>query len=99
MTVNDIIKASVALMGDDYDLTDDYTNLISILNLIISETFDLNNAIREYKGLVPFTDIPTVISLTDVMTYDSRVLNILAYAVAGNQLNRKRRYDARFSKA
>jgi hypothetical protein len=87
MTADDIFNTTIALMFAETTEKADYqTQFIAMMNLLLAETFDVNNSIRVSKGLVELENIPTitVATLNVEMTYDDVVCRrILPYGAAG----------------
>ena len=85
MTANDVLNTTLTLMFADLSEADDYKSpFISVLNLLLAETFELNNSIRLADGLDVLTDIPEVSELTDVMTYEEGLCRaVLPFGAAG----------------
>lgn len=85
MTADDLFTSAIALVGGSTSDKVDYTDaFIPVLNIILAETFDVNNSIRVYKELAELTTIPTVTATTDTMTYEDEILRrVIPYGIAG----------------
>lgn len=88
MTVNALLLKTLSLMGADYDEATDYADkFFDTMNILLAENFNLNNAIRNFRGLEPLEDIPQYTNLNQELTYDTQFLTaILPYGIAGNLL-------------
>ena len=85
MTANDIVSTTMVLMCEDADAKSDWSSaFISVLNLLLSELFDVNNSILAAAGEDELTEIPTVSALTDTVAYnDGLCRRVLPYGAAG----------------
>ncbi len=74
MTVNDIYTAALALLGEfpEQD-SESVTVMISLLNTLIADCFDINNTIRIYKEKEKLDDIPFIESLDDEVVYETEL--------------------------
>lgn len=84
MTANEIFTTVMALMfGEDAD-KDQYPPFLPMLNIILAETFDVNNAWRRQIGKEELDTIPLIGALTDEVDYEPRILRmVIPYGVAG----------------
>lgn len=84
MTAQELFDLSLSLMG----LTSTEAQIsesiyFSNLNIILSQTFGLENVNREYKELDVLTTPQVVSALSDVLTYQDNVLkNVVVFGVA-----------------
>lgn len=85
MTADKILSAALTLMfGTDQNAAEYSPYFLNTANLLLSENFSLNNALRALKGKEPLLDIPQITSLYDDIVYeDEFTLAILPYGVAG----------------
>lgn len=85
MTADDIFNTVLGLMFCNKDEKADYeVSFIPMLNIIIAETFNINNARRMGNGKEEFLNIPQVGQLSDVIDYESIILRkVIPYGVAG----------------
>lgn len=78
MTSRDIFNQCVSLMFGEAADRDDYAPFwTDVLNLLLAENFDLNNALRENSGKAALTDIPLIASLDENIDYEPIVLRSL----------------------
>lgn len=84
MTADKIFTNVMALMfGEDAD-KDQYPPFLPMLNIILAETFDINNAWRRAIGKPEMDEIPLITALTDEVDYEPRILRmVIPYGVAG----------------
>jgi hypothetical protein len=50
-----------------------YTTAIPLINIVLAETFDVNNRIRYSKDKAELTACPTITALTDTLTYEDEL--------------------------
>lgn len=75
MTVQELFTLTVGIMGITPANATSYNDaLLPQVNTILAQTFNLENNNREFKGLTVLTSIPSVSSLSDVLTYQDNVL-------------------------
>lgn len=73
MTGTELLTNTIALMGESD--TSPYTDYaVPLINLVLAETFELNNNVRLSKELAPLSAIPTLTAVTDALTYETEVL-------------------------
>ena len=86
MTVQQLYEAALALLSEDVARAKSYNKFkIPLVNQVIAECFDINNAIRITDGLVPLhkSEMPYMESEEDVIPYDIRLLReCMPYGVA-----------------
>lgn len=84
MTADDIFTDVMALMFGEEGDKDQYPPFLSMLNIVLAETYDLNNAWRRMTGKDGLTQIPLIEQLTDEVDYEPRLLRmVIPYGVAG----------------
>ena len=75
MTVNELLQNALALFAETDTSDADYQTLaIPFTNMVLAETFEVNNRLREYAGKEPFTEIPSVSALTDTIPCEEKLL-------------------------
>lgn len=84
MTAQELFDLSLSLMGLTSTEAQINENIyFSNLNIILSQTFGLENVNREYKELDVLTTPQVVSALSDVLTYQDNVLkNVVVFGVA-----------------
>lgn len=84
MTVQDLMIISLALMGEQADAVSDYRSYaVTAVNIVLAETFPLENQLREVKEEELLLQAPVMKELTDTIPYDMRLLmTCLSYGVA-----------------
>lgn len=84
MTADEIFTDVMALMYGEEGDKDQYPPFLSMLNIVLAETYDLNNAWRRMTGKDELTQIPRMEQLTDEVDYEPRLLRmVIPYGVAG----------------
>lgn len=84
MTADDIFTDVMALMFGEEGDKDQYPPFLSMLNIVLAETYELNNAWRRMTGKDELTQIPLIEQLTDEVDYEPRLLRmVIPYGVAG----------------
>lgn len=84
MTADEIFTDVMALMFGEEGDKDQYPPFLSMLNIVLAETFDLNNAWRRMTGKDELAQIPRIAQLTDEVDYEPRLLRmVIPYGVAG----------------
>ena len=85
MTGNECLASALALMYCNEEDSGEYAGMaLPVLNLLIAETFAINNSLREAAGLDPLVSIPSINSLNDEIPCQERILRIvLPYGLAG----------------
>lgn len=73
MTGTDLLTNTLALL-DETDTTSYLSTVVPKINLVLAETFDLNNRIRHFKDKEPLTDIPVLSDVSDALTYETDLL-------------------------
>ncbi len=103
MTVNDIYTAALALLGEfpEQD-SESVTVMISLLNTLIADCFDINNTIRIYKEKEKLDDIPFIESLDDEVVYepelcrDGLVYGLASLLILEDDTDRASFFDFRY---
>lgn len=103
MTVNDIYTAALALLGEfpEQD-SESVTVMISLLNTLIADCFDINNTLRIYKGKEKLDDIPFIESLDDEVVYepelcrDGLVYGLASLLILEDDTDRASFFDFRY---
>lgn len=68
MTALQLLNGALALLGTTSTLSPDYSQYaLPLINLLIAETFDVNNTIRLYKQKEELAEIPSISTLEDTM--------------------------------
>lgn len=62
------------MFGDESDREDYAVFWNDVLNLLLAETFDLNNALRASVGKPRLTEIPRVTTLDDEISYEQKIV-------------------------
>ena len=85
MTADGLFSLAIGLAGGGEEDREDYgEQFLPVLNVLLAETFDVNNSIRVYRSKEELTEIPEVTALTDELTYEPEVLRkVLPYGIAG----------------
>ncbi len=88
MTVQNVYDRALALMYTTNTDTTDYDDyVIPIINVMLSELFDINNGILLANDGTALTSIPTVTATTDTLTYEDEITTaIMPYGLAGTLL-------------
>lgn len=84
MTVGGLLKKAMSLMGEEGKYESGYEPFVAeIVNQLLADCFDINNAIRESAGKEPLTVIPSVGKTADVLPYEYETLvSIMVYGLA-----------------
>lgn len=84
MTARELFTLTTGIMGITANNALNYEDTVVYqMNTIISQTFKLENNNREFLGISVLTDIPTISSLTDILTYQDNVLrNVVVFGLA-----------------
>ena len=73
MTVQELYKLTKNLMFEK-PTSKDYDNYyMDNINVLLSENFDLNNHVREFRGKEPLLICPAVTSKEDELPYEDAV--------------------------
>lgn len=85
MRAQKIFDTAVTLMfGTEEDKVDYLPLFLNILNLLLAENFDTNNALRELGGKEALLEVPEIKDILDDVPYeDIFTRNILPYGCAG----------------
>ena len=83
MTVQELYKLTKNLMFEK-PTSKDYDNYyMDNINVLLSENFDLNNHVREFRGKEPLLICPVVTSKEDELPYEDTVCReVLPYGLA-----------------
>lgn len=84
MTVNELLQNALPLFAETDTSDADYQALtIPHTNMVLAETFDVNNRMREQAGKEPLTEIPSVTALTDTIPFEDKLVRLaLPYGLA-----------------
>ena len=83
MTANSIYQNSLALLGEEAgSALRLQLPAPAVISLMAAELFKINNNIRESKGLLPLSEIPSVCELDDELPFEHEVLAAMAYGLA-----------------
>jgi hypothetical protein len=75
LTVNELLQNALALFAETDASDADYQALaIFHTNMVLAETFEVNNRMRERAGKEELTEIPSVTALTDTIPYEDKLL-------------------------
>ena len=85
MTADGLFSLAIGLAGGGEEDREDYEEqFLPVLNVLLAETFDVNNSLRASKGKEELAEIPEVTALTDEMSYEPEILRkVLPYGIAG----------------
>lgn len=84
MDGNELLKRAMALYAET-DTNDEDVKALSVpyINMVLAETFDVNNRMREYVGKEPMESIPEIASLDDTIQYEDKLVKLaLPYGLA-----------------
>lgn len=84
MTGNDLLTRAMALYAET-DTSDEDARALAVpyINMVLAETFDTNNRIRQRRGLDPLEDIPEIAALSDEIVYENHLVKLaLPYGLA-----------------
>jgi hypothetical protein len=84
MTVSELFTLTIGMMGMNADNASTYAGpFLQQLNMILAQTFKLENNVRLYNELALLTTIPRVTATTDTLTYQDELLfNVVPWGVA-----------------
>lgn len=72
MTGTEIFKIAMSLMMDDAE--EDYKPFaLTLLNVLLIETFDVNNGLRSWNGLEHLPQVPSMSDLDGVCPYEAQL--------------------------
>lgn len=79
-----VLLETMQLMGEPVSSRSAYNySVLSISNRLISELFDINNAIRKKNGKATFTEYPILKTLSDTVPFEYETIsNIFIYGLA-----------------
>lgn len=88
MVVRDVLTAALALMFETEGTAPDYVEKAPVvLSVMIPEVFDVNNGLREWKGLEPLKEWPEYKTLDDDIVLEPELCRAaLPYGLATNLL-------------
>ena len=84
MDGNELLKRAMALYAET-DTNDEDSKALAVpyINMVLAETFDVNNRMREYAGKEPLESIPEIASLDDTIQYEDKLVKLaLPYGLA-----------------
>ena len=84
MDGNELLKRAMALYAET-DTNDEDVKALSVpyINMVLAETFDVNNRMRDYAGKEPLESIPEIASLDDTIQYEDKLVKLaLPYGLA-----------------
>lgn len=107
MTVNELFEITAGVMGSTTENASSYLpTFIPQVNMILAQTFNLENNNRAYYGLSLLTTIPSVSSVSDILPYqDGIVRRVLPwglaqlFALSDDDIIRSQFAETRFSDA
>lgn len=84
MTVQQLFDLTIGMMGLTSTNASTYLEtFIPQVNIILAQCFELENNVRTKNSLTKLTAIPEVTTLTDILTYQDRVLRkVLPWGLA-----------------
>lgn len=83
MNVDKLYKITKSIMFEKATSKDYDNYYIENINIVLAENFELNNNLREYKGLEPLETIPNVTQKEDLIPYEYEVnYTVLPYHLA-----------------
>nr|DAR87231.1 MAG TPA: hypothetical protein [Caudoviricetes sp.] len=84
MTGNDILDNALALMFEERQRSPDYVSYAPrILNMLLPETFGVNNQLRRLAGKEPLAAPPVISTLEEEVAYeDDLVRSVLPWGLA-----------------
>lgn len=84
MTGNELLTRAMALYAET-DTSDEDARALAVpyINMVLTETFDTNNRIRQRRELDPLAEIPEISSLNDEIIYEDYLVKLaLPYGLA-----------------
>lgn len=107
MTVNELFTITAGVMGSTTENASSYVpTLIPQVNMILAQTFNLENNNRAYYGLDLLTTIPSVSSISDILTYQDGILRRVIpwglaqlFALSDDDIVRSQFFETRFADA
>ena len=84
MDGNELLKRAMALYAEtDTNDEDAKTLAVPYINMVLAETFDVNNRMRKYSGKEPMESIPEITELSDTIQYEDKLVKLaLPYGLA-----------------
>lgn len=88
MTADTLYQNALALIVTDKADSSDYTAFApAVINLLLAETFEINNSLRVSKGLQPLESAPQISSLSEEPDAESELLRTaLPYGICAKLL-------------
>jgi hypothetical protein len=83
MTGTELLNLALPLMfaADSAEYQD---AAIPVINLLLSDCFEVNNSIRKHNGDAEFTEIPEIDTLSDELPYEDAInRKVLPFGLAG----------------
>ena len=84
MTANELFQAASALYGET-DTTDEDNRALAVpqINMLLAETHEVNNRMREQAGKEVLKDIPSIATLDEEIPYETKLVRLaLPYGLA-----------------
>ena len=84
MDGNELLKRAMALYAET-DTNDEDVKALSVpyINMVLAETFDVNNRMRQYAGKEPLESIPEITALDETIQYEDKLVKLaLPYGLA-----------------
>lgn len=84
MTATELFQYVAEVMGQSVSNASTYNGIyLSNLNLILADTFKLENNNREYLGLAKLTTYPVITNTSEVIPYQDNIIrNVLVWGLA-----------------
>ena len=83
MTGTELLNLALPLMYST-DAAEYETAAVPVINLLLSDCFEINNSIRVSKVLAELTEIPTIAALTETLPYEDAInKKVLPFGLAG----------------
>ncbi len=83
MTGTELLNLALPLMFSS-DAEEYKTAAVPVINLLLSDCFEVNNSVRIMGGKEAFADIPTISLLEDELPYEDRInKKVLPFGLAG----------------
>ena len=84
MTGNELLKRALAFFAETDTSDVDYQTLaIPHINMVLAETFEVNNRLRKMAGLEEFKSIPEIKTLSATIEYEDKLVYLaMPYGLA-----------------
>lgn len=84
MNATELFEYTVEVMGQNVGNSSTYSDIyLSNLNMILADTFKLENNNREYLGLDKLTQYPVITDITTTIPYQENIVrNVLVWGLA-----------------